>query len=104
MLLGYPCALFQRPPGEGRDPDAVEVDEDTSRQFALRHASYGSFLSILNWFAERGTLLNRTRSFVRRRERLPERQSFIAALEERLGELDRELIRIEKRYLGAGKL
>lgn len=101
MILGHKCALFRK--GKDDDPDVVWIEESTAeKRFALRHTSLKGFVSVLEWFAEQGTVLNRIRSFTRVKEELPERQSFIAAIDTKLAELDKKLISIEEKFVGAG--
>ena len=102
MLLGHECALFVK--GREEDEDVVWVQqEDVEKRFALRHTSRQGFVVVLEWFAERGTALNRIRAFVRGTEELPERQSFMAAVDSKLVELDQKLIAIEEKFVGAGR-
>ncbi|CCX12894.1 Similar to Gamma-tubulin complex component 5; acc. no. Q8BKN5 [Pyronema omphalodes CBS 100304] len=101
MLLGHPCVLLKR----GRDGDdcVVWIDpEELENRFALRHTSMKGFESILEWFSAKGTELNRIRAFTQTKEDSPEKQSFIAAIEEKLAELNQELITIEAKYVGQG--
>jgi hypothetical protein len=102
MLLGHPCVLLKR----GRDGDdcVVWIDpEELENRFALRHTSLKGFESILEWFSTKGTELNRIRAFTQTKEDSPEKQSFIAAIEEKLAELNQELITIEAKYVGQGQ-
>lgn len=101
MLLGYPCALFRL--GENADDEVVWINEDAPRKFAIRSMSQRGFTTLLEWFAERGTILNRIRALGKRDEQLPERQAFVAACEKKLAELGKELTDIEARFVGAGK-
>jgi gamma-tubulin complex component 5 len=103
MLLGHPCALLRK--GRDDDENVVWIDPEVfGKRFALRHTSLGGFESVLEWFAAKGTSLNRIRAFTQTKEDSPERQSFIAAVEDKLAELDKELIAIEAKYVGKGWL
>lgn len=103
MLLGHPCALLKR--GDGDDAFIVRIDlEVLEKRFALRHASLKGFEAVLEWFAVQGTNLNRIREFTRNKEDSPERQSFVAAVEEKVIALDKELIAIEEKYVGKSEL
>lgn len=103
MLCGFPCSLYEigrRTLIEGKDPNVVWVDtQRLKKKFALRHASREGFISVLEWFAERGTAINRIRDFVRRREEIPSRQSFLAALTSSLATLSRKLVECEDSYV-----
>lgn len=101
MLLGYPCALFQL--GQNNDDEIVWIDEDAPKKFAIRSMSQRGLTTLLEWFAERGTILNRIRALGRRDEQLPERQAFVAACEKKLAELGKELTDIEEKFVGIGK-
>ncbi|KAI5780906.1 Spc98 family-domain-containing protein [Geopyxis carbonaria] len=103
MIFGYYCELFEN--GKGDDENVVWVDsERVEKRFALRHASHEGFVALLEWFAARGTSLNRIRKFTKAKEDLPERQAFMAAVEEKLVALDREVIAIEEQYVGTGNV
>lgn len=96
MLLGCPCSIFEvgrRTLATGKDPVVVWVDASKlkKQRFALRHSSFEAFVSILTWFAERGTAVNRIREFIKRKELLPARQSFLAALAGSLSRLNKTL-------------
>ena len=102
MLLGHPCALLRK--GRAGDENTVWIDHSVlEKQFALRHTSLRGFEMVLGWFAEQGTSLNKIRAFTRNHEDSPERQSFIAAIEDKLAELDQELVAIEEKYVGKGE-
>lgn len=101
MLLGHPCALFRL--GLDADDELVWIDVDAPKKFAVRSMSQRGFESLLEWFAERGTSLNRIRALGKCDEQLPERQAFIAACETKLSELGQELTDIEEGFVGAGK-
>ncbi|KAF8253104.1 hypothetical protein K440DRAFT_577021 [Wilcoxina mikolae CBS 423.85] len=101
MLLGHPCALLRK--GRENDECVVWIDpEELQKRFALRHTSLRGFDAVLEWFAEKGTSLNRIRAFTQNKEDSPERQSFVAAVDEKLAELNKELITIEEKYVGKG--
>ena len=101
MLLGHPCVLLRK--GREGDDNVVWVDPtEYQKQFALRHTSIKGFKALLEWFASKGTNLNIIRAFVRNKEESPERQSFIAAVEEKMSELDKKLVAIEEKYVGKG--
>lgn len=99
MLLGHPCVLF-------RKTDRISVRIDTadtgSSRFGLRHSSLGAFQNVLAWFAEKGTNLDRIRTFARAQNTAdsPERQTFISAAAEKIAILDQQLIGIEQRLVG----
>jgi len=101
MLLGHACTLFEK--GREGDESAVWINPGNAAQrFGLRHASLQGFMAILEWFAEKGTNLNRIRAFARQKEELPEHQSFIAAVDDKIAGLDGELINIEEKFVGNG--
>ncbi|KAA8900753.1 Spc98 family-domain-containing protein [Sphaerosporella brunnea] len=101
MLLGHPCALLRK--GHEGDKSIVWIDPMVfGKRFVLRHTSLGGFESVLGWFAAKGTSLNRIRAFTQATEESPERQSFIASVEDKLAELDKKLIAIEAKYVGKG--
>lgn len=103
MLLGHPCVLLRK--GRENDENVVWVNpEEYQKRFALRHTSLQGFDVLLDWFAAKGTILNIIRAFIRNKEDSPERQSFIAAVEEKVSELDKELVSIEDKYVGRGTL
>lgn len=70
-------------------------------RFALRHSSLGVFQTILGWYAEKGTNLNRIREFTKPQRTLnsPEQQTFVSAAAEKLATLDQQLISIEQRLV-----
>ena len=107
MLGGFPCSLYEvgrRTLASGRDPTLVWIDtHKLKKKFALRHASREGFISLLGWFAERGTAINKIREFVRRKEDIPSRQSFLAALGESLVKLNKMLAEAQNTYVVAGK-
>ena len=106
MLSGVHCNLYEvgkRTLTTGKDPTLVWIDtHKLKKKFALRHASRDGLISVLGWFAERGTAINKIREFVRRKEDAPARQSFAAALDKTLGELNAMLSRIETTFVTQG--
>ncbi|KAL7276255.1 hypothetical protein RUND412_000762 [Rhizina undulata] len=105
MLLGYPCVLFELGREADGEKDNAVVWIDTrklEKRFALRHASLDMFIAALEWFAEKGTGLNRIREFARTREDVPEKQAFVAAVEEKLVELDKVLVDLQEQFVGEG--
>lgn len=101
MILGYDCELYQK--GKDDDPDVVWIDiSGLEKKFALRHTSYKGLVALLEWFGNRGTALNRIRTFTKTPEELPERQSFIAAIDTKLRELNKHIIPIEEKFVGVG--
>lgn len=103
MLNCFPCSLYEvgrRTLLEGKDPYVVWIDTHRlTKKFALRHTSRECFISTLNWFAERGTAINRIREFVKRKEDVPSRQSFLAALAGSLNMLNIILVELESEYV-----
>ncbi|KAF8425526.1 Spc98 family-domain-containing protein [Tirmania nivea] len=103
MLNCVPCSLYEvgrRTLSEGKDPYIVWIDmHKLKKKFAMRHASREGFISILGWFAERGTAINRIREFVKRKEEIPSRQSFLAALSASLSVLNQILAENEATYV-----
>lgn len=103
MLSGFPCTLYEvgrRTLTEGKDPNVIWVDTHRlKKKFSLRHASREGFISVLEWFAKRGTAINRIRDFVRCRGEIPSRQSFLAALTNSLATLSHKLVECEGSYV-----
>lgn len=103
MLGGFPCSLYEvgrRILTEGKDPIVVWIDTyKLKKKFALRHSSREAFISVLSWFAGRGTALNRIREFIKRKEEIPSRQSFLAAITESLAMLNRTLAQFQSTYV-----
>jgi len=103
MLSCVPCSLYEvgrRTLSEGKDPYIVWIDtHKLKKKFSMRHASREGFISVLSWFAERGTAINRIREFVKRKEDIPSRQSFLAALSASLGALSQILVEHEAKYV-----
>ena len=103
MLNCVPCSLYEvgrRTLSEGKDPYIVWIDtHKLKKKFAMRHASKEGFISVLSWFAERGTAINRIRGFVKRKEDIPSRQSFLAALSTSLSMLNQTLVEHETTYV-----
>ncbi|RPB26975.1 hypothetical protein L211DRAFT_599399 [Terfezia boudieri ATCC MYA-4762] len=103
MLNCVPCSLYEvgrRTLSEGKDPYIVWIDtHKIKKKFAMRHASREALISILTWFSERGTAINRIREFVKRKEDIPSRQSFLAALSASLSELNQILVEHEATYV-----
>lgn len=108
MLSCVPCSLYEvgrRTLSEGKDPYVVWIDtHKLKKKFAMRHTSREGLISVLSWFAERGTAINRIREFVKLKEDIPSRQSFLAALAASLSILDQILVEHETTYVtGEGK-
>lgn len=98
MLLGHPCVLFSKT--APRDEITVRIDA-LNYQFALRHSSLGAFQTILGWYAEKGTHLDRIRAFTEAKKTpdSPEQQTFITATAEKIAILDKQLVEIEQRLV-----
>ncbi|RPB02843.1 hypothetical protein L873DRAFT_1833953 [Choiromyces venosus 120613-1] len=99
MLLGYPCLLFHTKPND--TTILVDID-DTTKRFALSHASLPTFRAILGWYADKGTKINVIRTFTRSKTstmNFSERQTFVACVEDKLAILDQHLVRLEELLL-----
>ncbi|KAF8449888.1 Spc98 family-domain-containing protein [Kalaharituber pfeilii] len=107
MLGGAPCNLYEvgrRTLAQGKDSALVWIDDHKlKKKYALRHASREGFISALRWFAERGTAINRIREFLKRKEEMPTKQSFLAALTDSLAALDQIIVRHESTYVVNGE-
>ncbi|PWW76919.1 hypothetical protein C7212DRAFT_357533 [Tuber magnatum] len=103
MLLGYPCLLFHRKPNDA----TILVDtDDTTKRFALSHASLPAFRAILSWYADKGTNINVIRTFTRSEISVtdfPEHQTFVASVCDKLAVLDQHLIKLEELLLVGNK-